>query len=345
MDVGIIGAGAAASAAAHVIDDTTDASITILEKSGGVCGRAATRRRGPITYDHGANYFKDDDERVVDLVTETLDTEGLETIDDPVWVFDGSGAVSEGRNGDDRRWTYRQGLTQLAKRLLGQTGATVHRHTQVTAIERVDSAWLVTDADGGEWGPFDVLLCNPPAPQTAALLRGADWESPDRSALVDAVESVEYRAVWTAVLGYEFSIDRPYYGLVNPGKNHDVGWISREECKPGRVPAGQSVFIVQAGHDWSVEHYDETPAENVAELAEMTADVVGDDRLAAPDWTDYQGWRYALPENAAPTEPLQAAEQSGLYPLGDWVTGEARIHAALRNGLETGERVALAAAD
>jgi renalase len=30
--------------------------------------------------------------------------------------------------------------------------------------------------------------------------------------------------------------------------------------------------------------------------------------------------------------------------LGDWVAGEARLHAALRNGLDTGERLALASA-
>ncbi|PSP45726.1 NAD/FAD-dependent oxidoreductase, partial [Halobacteriales archaeon QH_1_68_42] len=67
-DIGIVGAGAAAAAATYVLDETVpDASITVLEKSGGVCGRAATRRRGEVTYDYGANYVKSDDERVVDL--------------------------------------------------------------------------------------------------------------------------------------------------------------------------------------------------------------------------------------------------------------------------------------
>jgi predicted NAD/FAD-dependent oxidoreductase len=67
-DIGIVGAGAAAAAATHVLDETVpDASITVLEKSGGVCGRAATRRRGEVTYDYGANYLKADDDRVVDL--------------------------------------------------------------------------------------------------------------------------------------------------------------------------------------------------------------------------------------------------------------------------------------
>jgi renalase len=344
MHVGIIGAGAAAAAAAHVIDGSTEAELTVLEKSGGLCGRAATRRHGSVTYDYGANYFKDDDERVVDLVTDGLDSDGLETIDDPIWVFDEDGTVSEGRDSDDRKLTYRQGLTQLAKRLFGRTDATVHRNTRVAEIARRDERWSLTDTDGGEWGPFDALLCNPPAPQTAALLRGADWDDPAREPLVEAAESVEYRTVWTAILGYEFRLDTPYYALVNPDKSLDIDWLAREECKPGRVPDGQSVLLVQANSDWSVAHYDDPPAENVEALAGLTADIVGDERLADPAWTDHQGWRYALPENGAPEGPVRTAEQKGLYVLGDWVAGEARLHAALRNGLDTGERLALASA-
>ena len=60
--IGIIGAGAAAATATFVLDSTLpDAEITVLEKSGGVCGRAATRRRGDLVYDYGANYLKSDD--------------------------------------------------------------------------------------------------------------------------------------------------------------------------------------------------------------------------------------------------------------------------------------------
>ena len=101
-----------------MLDETVpDASITVLEKSGGVCGRAATRRRGDVTYDYGANYVKSDDERVVELLTETLPTEGLVDVTDPVYTFDADGTVSEGRDADDHKWTYRAGLTQIAKRL------------------------------------------------------------------------------------------------------------------------------------------------------------------------------------------------------------------------------------
>jgi predicted NAD/FAD-dependent oxidoreductase len=348
-DVGIVGAGAGAAAAAFVIDRTVpDADVTVLEKSGGLCGRAATRRHEDLTYDYGANYLKSDDERVVELITETLDDEGLVDVTEPVYTFDADGSVSPGRDADDHKWSYRRGLTQVAKRLFGRTDATVHRRTRVETVRRLgagggdrdDARWELDDADGETHGPFDALLLNPPAPQTAELLRTAEWDAPLRETLVEAVGDVAYGSVWSAVLHYPFALDVPYYALVNTDKEHAVGWISREECKAGHVPDGETLLIVQASGAWSTAHYDDDPAENVATLAAHTAEILDDERLADPAWTDHQGWRYALPEGGVDRGPVDSAREAGLYLLGDWVAGEGRLHAAIANGLDAGERVA-----
>jgi len=346
--IGIVGAGAAAAAAVHVLDSAVPGvDVTVLEKSRGVCGRAATRRHGDVTYDYGANYLKADDDRVVDLVTGTLDDEGLVDVTDPVHVFDADGTVSPGRNADEHKWSYRAGLTQLAKRLFAGTDVTVLRETRVEAIRRAgdreraaDDGWRLVDDDGEQWGPFDAVLLTPPAPQTAELLREADRTDPVRERLAAAADDVDYRTIWTAVLHYPFELERPYYALVNPDKDHEIGWVAREECKRGHVPGGESLLVVQASHEWSVARYDDPPADNVRELAALTADLLDDERLTEPDWTDHQGWRYALPEGGVDESAVRTAEADGLYPAGDWVAGEARLHAALRNGLEVGERMA-----
>jgi renalase len=340
-DIGFVGAGAATAAATYVLDSALpEAELTVLEKSRGVCGRAATRRRDGSHYDYGANYVKSDDERVADLLTEQLDSDGLVDVTEPIYTFDSAGTVSEGRDADDHKWSYERGLTQIAKRLFAETDATVEHETRAETLSREGETWTVTDTDGEQWGPFDLLVVNPPAPQTAQLLADAEWDSPLRTDLETALGNVEYRTIYTAVLHYPFELDVPYYALVNTDKAHDVGWISREECKGGHVPDGESLLIVQANHDWSVAHYDDPPDENVAALAEMSADIMDDERLTDPDWTDSQGWRYALPEEGAPAGLLDSASDHDLYFLGDWVPGEARLHAALRNGLDTGERIA-----
>ena len=340
--IGIVGAGAAAAAATYALEDRLEnLEITVLEKSRGLCGRAATRRRDDVIYDYGANYVKSDDERVVELLTETLDTDGLVDVTDPVWTFDGAGEVSEGRDADEHKWTYETGLTQIAKRLFSRTDATIHRETRVETVIRDDDAgsWRLEDANGKRWGPFDAILLNPPAPQTAELLRTAAWEADIRDELVDVIDDVSYRPIWTGVLHYPFELERPYYALVNTDKAHEVGWLSREECKSGHVPDGESLLIVQASPEWSADRYDEDPAANLEELAELTAAIVEDERLLEPDWTDHQGWRYALPEDGVDGGPLWRAEDADLYCLGDWVAGEGRLHAALRSGLEVGDRV------
>jgi hypothetical protein len=336
--IGIVGAGAAAAAATHVLDGA-GADVTVLEKSGGVCGRAATRRHDDLVYDYGANYVNSADERIVRLLTETLDDEGLIEVPEPIYTFDDSGAVSPGRENEGRKLGYRAGLTQLAKRLFAGTAASVHRRTRVETLRREDDGWALVDADGGSWGPFDVVVLTPPAPQTATLLRDAEWSSDRRDSLLDAVASVDYRACWTAVLHYPFELDVPYYALVNTDKNHAVGWIAREECKPSHVPPGESLLVVQANHDWSVAHSGDDPERNVARLAEHAAEIVGDDRLASPNWTDHQGWRYALPRSGVRSDPVASVASAGLFCAGDWVVGEGRLHAALGNGLDVGGHI------
>ncbi|WP_226010051.1 NAD(P)/FAD-dependent oxidoreductase [Halomicrobium salinisoli] len=339
--VAVVGAGAAGAAAAYALRDEP-VDVTVFEKSGGLCGRAATRRRGDCTYEYGANYLTDDDERVTELVTEALPSEGLVDVTEPVWTFDAAGEISEGDGGDGHKWTYEEGITQLAKRLFAETDATVHRNTRVATLASADGGWTVTDSSGTDHGHFDAALLTPPAPQSADLLGQAEWDHVDCRRLRESVASVPYRAVLSAVLHYDFALDLPYYALVNVDEDHDVGWIGREECKPGHVPDGESLLLVQMAPEWSAERYHDDEDTVVDDAAAATAALLDDDRLADPDWTDYQGWRYALPDEGVSDEAIELAADHDLFLAGDWVAGEARLHAAIRNGLETGERIAAA---
>ena len=342
--IGIVGAGAAGVGAAYALRDA-DADVTVVEKSGGVCGRAATRRKNGCRYDYGANYLKDADRRTEGLIRE-LGDDGLAEIDEPVWTFDGRGEITPGDGRDSRKWTWTEGITQLAKRLLGRTDATVHRRTRVERIERggervAGGEWALVDADGDRHGPFDALLLTPPAPQTAALLRTIEWDDGRIGPLAEAAEAVPYRTIRTVVLHYPFRDSSPWYGLVNTDREHAIGWLSREECKPGHVPDGESLLIVQMSPAWSTERYDDPLSAVADDVADRVAALLGDERYRDPDWTDDQGWRYALPDAAVDREPIARVEDAGLYVAGDWVVGEGRVSEALWNGHGVGERIAV----
>ena len=336
----LVGAGLASAGIADALRDEP-VSVQVLEKSRGVGGRAATRRKDGCRYDHGANYIKDSDERTRELL-ESLGTDGLADIEQPVWPFDADGTISESERPEAHKWTWEAGITQLAKRLFGRTDAEIRTETRVASIQRERAGWQLTDTDGSTHGPFDAVVLTPPAPQTADLLRSTDLRGDDDAlaTAAAAVDSVPYRTIRAVMLHYPFEIDRPYYALVNNDRDHDIGWLARESCKPGHVPDGEELLVVQMAPDWSTATYDE-PLDAIADdVSQQVATLLDDDRLDSPDWIDDQGWRYALPDAAVDSEAVAPLEGHALYVAGDWVVGEGRAHEALWNGKELGERLA-----
>jgi hypothetical protein len=336
-DIAVVGAGVAGLATAYALRET-DADVTVYERRDRVGGRAATSRRNECVFDVGANYVKEsaEDERVSDLLTGEL-SEGLVDTEGPVWTFDADGEISEGRGDDGPKWTYREGLATLGDRLAEASDAEVRTATEVETVAREDDEWRLS-VRGGE-ATADALVLTPPAPTTAYLLDRADWDDPLRDDLVEAVASVPYRTLLSVALHYPERTDLPYYALVNTDKEHDLGWVSREECKPGHVPEGESLLVVQPSPEWSRRHYDEPDDQIAMAAADRTAELLGDPDRYQFDWVEVLRWRDALPDTGADADTLDRAAASDLYFAGDWVAGEGRIHAAFRSGLETGERV------
>jgi predicted NAD/FAD-dependent oxidoreductase len=348
--VAIVGAGAAGAGAAYALRDAT-IDVTVFEKCPGAGGRATTRRTRGCAYDPGANYVTNADERTAELLrglngdddaddpdANDPDANYLATVDGPVWTFDESGTVEPGDR-DETKWTWREGIAALAERLLARTEATLVAETRIESIERTEDGWRLVDADERVSDPFDALLLTPPAPETAALLSATKWHDERLHPLREAVGAVPYRTIRSVILHYPFEQERPYYALVNTDKAHEIGWLAREECKPGRVPDGESLLVVQMSPEWSEAHFDDPRSEIVPGVAETVADLVGDDRLREPDWTDDAGWRHALPDAAAARELIRSGESAGLYFAGDWVVGKGRVHEALWNGIETAGRI------
>ncbi|WP_231187038.1 FAD-dependent oxidoreductase [Haladaptatus sp. DYF46] len=330
--IAVVGGGVAGFGVALSVGD--DAEVTVFERTERVGGRAATHERDDCVYDVGANYVKSDDERVSRVIRDLDD--GLVETEGPVWTFDADGEISEGRDEETPKWTFRDGIGTLGKRLCEASDATVRTDTRISGLRR-DEAWYVEDADGGEYGPWDALVLTPPAPITASLLDLAEWEGDVRRELREHVGHVPYRPILTVALHYSFEIERPYYALVNADKDHEVGWLSRESCKPGHVPDGESLLVVQMAPDWSASRYEDDDFDIATDVADRTADLLSKHPLAAPDWYDVIRWRDALPNGGADKNVLRQGAASDLFFAGDWVAGEGRVHRALASGLETGD--------
>lgn len=336
MEIGIIGAGVAGIGAAYELRESA-AEVTILEKSRGVGGRAATRRKNDCIYDHGANYINVESEDDLATYIEELGTEDLIDIEEPVWTFDSEENIEEGENRDSHAFTYTEGITEFAKRVFSRTDARLETETRIEAIARENERWRVESEDSRY--KFDALVMTPPAPQTATLLSDAEWDDPLKDDLKNEIEAVPYRTILSAILHYPFEIDRPYYALVNIDKDHEIGWLSREECKAGHVADGESLLVAQMAPDWSLERYGESEKAITEAAAELVSELLDESRLETPDWTDIQRWRHALPDDGADSTIIERGEDNSLFFAGDWVVGEGRVAAAFENGRTVGERL------
>ncbi|WP_135535819.1 NAD(P)/FAD-dependent oxidoreductase [Halostella pelagica] len=344
QSIAIVGGGVAGLGAAYSLRDRA-ANVTLFERDDDIGGRAATRHRDGCAYDYGANYLKDGDSRVTELVRGPL-SDGLVEVDGPVWTFDADGEVSPGRDADEHKWTYEDGIATLAVRLCDAADPTVRTEATVESLKRTNDGWVVWTSDGsadGERagrvrnGAFDAVVLTPTAPNTADVLAAAEWDHPVCERIREAVAAVPYRTIISVALHYPFSVDVPHYALVNTDREHEVGWLSREECKPGHVPGGESLLVVQMAPDWSASRYGDEGDGIAADAAEHASELLDDDRLAEPDWHDIGEWRYALPDDGVADGTVERARDHDLYLAGDWVAGDGRLHSALVSGIETGE--------
>ena len=337
----IVGAGASGCAAAWALRDA-DVSVTIFEKSRGVAGRAATRGRHGARYDHGANYVTPTSRRVRTLITETLPTAALVDIDRPVWTFDADGTLHPpDRESASPKWTYRQGVSTLGTLLADASEAAIHHQVRIQAVNRTtDGDWRLTDTDGETHGPFDTVLLTPPAPQTADILRQGTFAADVQSDLVEAMEAAKYVSQFACIFAVDRGLDLPgdAYGYRSTGDDSPLAWVGVENAKPGHVPDGETLLVVQTAPAWTAPRVDTDPADVLPDVQAAVEGVLDVD-LSPLAWTDTQRWRYALPVSGMDRDAQAAGEHLGLFVAGDGVVGTGRVGHALESGLDAADRL------
>lgn len=345
MRLAIIGAGMAGLAAGRALRARfPDWAITIYEKSRGVGGRVATRRRDGFTFDHGAQCIKSPSPAVERLITHELASDTLRRIALPTWTFDATNTIAEGDAAQNaaQNYTYADGNNRLGKLLAD--GLDVRRAMRVAALRGTGDGgrWALLDLAGTTIGEADLVLLTPPAPQIVELLNASDLDA-DAAALLAALGEARYRRCISLTLAYDRLLARPFYALVNSDRAHPISWLALEHAKGAeRCPPEHSLLIAQMAAQWSVDHY-ETPLDALTPLiTEYVGALLGDD-LGAPLWADLQRWRYALPDAAADFDALnRLGAPHGLFFAGDYTDTKGRIHLAIERGWQVADLIAAA---
>jgi renalase len=337
----IVGAGPAGLTAARALRRSRpQLEIAIYEKSRGLGGRVATRRRDGFAFDHGAQVIKAPSDAVRRLLEEELDAADLRRVERPVWVFDASGAVSPGDQAlnAETSYCYRDGNNRLGKLLAD--GLDVRREVRIASLARGASAQSFTlyDAGGAEVGEADVVLLTAPAGQSAEIVAASELDAGLKERLAGELGRGVYRRCVSLALAYARPLERPYYALVNADRGHPVAWLALEHTKgPDRCPPGHSLLIAQMAPGWSREHWD-APADAIGPtVAGLASALVGED-LGEPLWYDRQGWRYSQPDAACDFDALNDTG-AGLFFAGDFAARQGRVHLAIESGWRAAARI------
>lgn len=279
--IAIIGAGIAGAALAR---DLADGGLTpdIFEKSRGVGGRMATRRRDSVQMDHGAPWFAGEPAAFAATVAD----------------WRARGIVAPGAAGD----VGQPGMSAPAKDLLSDLP--VAFAARVTGLSREGTAWRV-QLEAETRGPYDMVLSAAPGPQIAPLFAAAGVALP-------GLDQVTYHPGWTLLVAW----DKPV--ALCPGDPQDqlIAKLIHDGAKPGR--SGHA-WVAHARDDWAAQHLEGDPSEAEARLA-AALDRLSGAPLPPPVYRAAHRWRYA--RTATPLgQPCLWRPGDGVGLCGDWCLG------------------------
>lgn len=314
----VIGAGMAGLSCARMLLDA-QVPVTVFDKGRGPGGRMSTRP-GPITFDHGAQYFTVTDDEFGGQVDQWLRRGVVAEWRGRVVAIDRPGVVSA--SGQRERYVGVPGMSAVAVAL--SQSLDVRCGITVCPPERGAGLWQLRDVEGNDLGRFGAIVVTAPSPQTAALLAGHPLA--DLCTQAELVPCLAVMAAWDDDLDLEFDA-----AFVNCGP---LAWIARNGSKPGRLHP--HTWVLHAGHTWSADHVDSPADDFVAPLLAAFAETAGRE-LPEPSHVAGHRWRYALP-----VQPLDARclwdRTSRVAVAGDWCGGP-RIEGAWLSGRAAAMRV------
>ncbi len=259
--VGIIGAGLSGlTCAARLI--AAGIPVVVLDKSGDIGGRLATRRRDGQTWNHGAPSIQVHS-RAFRSQIDTLRLQG-----NARWLPGHHAAT---------------GVPDMRELLRPLAPATIEFNAEVVRLQRGPVGWTTGLADGRTLGLFDILVCTAPAPQTAALLRASGVVVPD------ALQRITYVPCWTLL-------------LTLPGSDIDLSPLAHGEVfgQATRMDDGGNAnavsWVLHARPRWSAQHLEQGADVVQRALLDAIESRIGS-RFDASSCRAHR-WRYARASHA-----------------------------------------------
>ncbi len=317
--LGIIGAGIAGLTLARTMADADCADVRIFDKSRGVGGRMATRRSDAGAFDHGAQYFTIRDERFR-AALETARADGAIQPWKGAMVTLPEGDPAAQSATETTRYVGSPSMNALAKAMAA--GLDIQTDAHVAAITGTPGQWFLQIGDRSE-GPFDWVVAAAPAPQSASLL-------PDAFTHHAALAQVRMNACFTLMIRQTEDAGLPFAAA--RVDDPVIGWISRNNSKPGR--GDEPCLVVNATAEWSDANLEEPLDDVRRSMLEALRGYVPISTSEAESAMIHR-WRYANVERPA-GQAFLLDDVSRLAACGDWcIVG--RVEAAFLSAMALGD--------
>ncbi|WP_168771034.1 NAD(P)/FAD-dependent oxidoreductase [Palleronia sediminis] len=290
----VIGAGAAGLSAAADLRAAGIAPV-VIEKSRGIGGRLATRRRDGAQFDHGAPS--------VSAVSE----DGAAWLDAAMQ----SGHATEWAAAGDTAGPQHVGLPGASGLCRGLAeGLDIRFSTEVATARRKDGLWRLGTSAGDLVA--EMVIAAIPAPQADRLFGHLDRVSTE-------LAGVTMAPAWTLMVQFEAAFDAP---PPDPAPSGVFSAILCDSAKPGRDAPG--CWVAHATAPFSRAHLERDRDEMAGMLVAALAEAMGPlppTRLAMA-----HRWRFARTDTAAGL-PVLAYPDDALFLAGDWTLGALADHA------------------
>lgn len=318
--IAIIGAGIAGITLARALAPLAD--VTIFEKSRGLGGRMANRRREGFAFDHGAQYFTARSPAFRSVAEDAVEGGNAGIWPNAVHTLKAEGLVTDSRP-PEPRYIGLPGMSGFASGLAD--GLQIRKEATVAELKRTEDGWSLTDSEGQDLGRFDLVLSTAPAPQTVRLL-------PEAFSGREALASVRMSGCFTLMIG----LDEPLHLDFDAARIDDaiLSWIAIEGSKPGR--GEKTALTIHSRNDWAETNLERDRDEVKSEMLASLKRLLGLDFSEAA-WLDLHRWRYANVDQAA-DQPFLFDEALGLGACGDWCLGN-RVEAAVESATALSERL------
>ncbi len=309
--IAVIGGGIAGLTCAAELA-RADAKVTVFERSRSLGGRLATRRTGPLVFDHGAQYLTARSRPFLRF-TEVAARAGVLADWRPRVLEDGRPLGEPFEN-----WLVGMpGMNTLVRPLTRnvdlQSGVAVHELLQG------QRGWELQTDSGRPNCVFNAIVVAVPAPQAISLLghHGRAFRH---------LTDVRMGPAWSALMAFESPLEVD--GDALRWTRGPLTWAACNSTKAGR-PEGPQCWVVHASPQWSREHIEADAREAASLLLHEFAAALGRE-LPAPAHLEAHRWRHALVEQPLGL-PCLIDEEIAAGACGDWCIAP-RVEAAFESG-------------